>query len=110
VVDARRQEVYWGIFTRDEQTAQWTVAVSPRVSTPARVTVDAWHAPWAAVGSGVHLLPKTLRDTPACAAIAPPALAYPHAAVVACLAQRAFNPNLQQRFADAQPLYLRDAL
>ncbi len=109
VIDARRGEVYWGVYRRDPQQGAWHTLHAPRVSAPAAVGL-AHDAAWGVVGGGVACLPESVRATLVSSRRAPPETTFPHAEDIATLAHQALAAGAQGELGGALPVYLRDAI
>jgi tRNA threonylcarbamoyladenosine biosynthesis protein TsaB len=103
-MDARMQEVYWGVFARDAVSDR-VVAVQPeRVGPPDSVNASN-DAPMASIGTGFSAYPS-LAERFGDTAMHPHAL--PHAREIAFIAEWEFAQGRGVPASEAQPVYLRD--
>ncbi len=103
-MDARMNEVYWGLFTCDRATGLVTAAGDEYVGPP--VTVDAGSAaPTVAAGTGFGAYPELAARFGGSAVHAN---ALPRATEIALLGEAALRAGQGRPAHEAQPVYLRD--
>ncbi|MBM4228638.1 MAG: tRNA (adenosine(37)-N6)-threonylcarbamoyltransferase complex dimerization subunit type 1 TsaB [Gammaproteobacteria bacterium] len=107
ILDARRQEVYWGGY--DVQHGQARLVLAEQ-ATPIAALMQAAGASWALVGRGVELLTHEDLAHLQPAAVAPAEFAFPQACDVAELAAPLLQRGAGLAPEAALPVYLRNAL
>lgn len=108
LLDARRQEVYWGLYRLDD-AGRCTTLHADCVSAPEAVLIDL-PRPCGVVGRGYELLPATVRAQLAPDAIEIAQCRFPRARDVAALAVFELAADRGRAPEHALPVYLRGAV
>ena len=104
VLDAKRQEVFWGLYRGSEDRPQ---VVAEPVRLPIAELLGRLAPPLVLTGPYAGFLPDLPREG---ISLAPPELRYPRAATVARLALRRLEAGLTASPQQLTPTYLRPAL
>jgi tRNA threonylcarbamoyladenosine biosynthesis protein TsaB len=108
VMDAKRGEVFWGLYRCPEDQPQ---TVTAPVRLPASQLPGLLAPPLLLTGPGLDACREVLEEAlPAAVSLAPPEMRAPRAATVAHLARRLLSQGLTASPAQLVPTYLRPAL
>ncbi len=109
LLDARRNEVYWGFYAKCDNTAGLIALTADQLTSSSGV-IPPVQTPFGAVGRGCEVLTPEDRSRLAPAVMAPAEYFFPHARDVAALAALELRAGRGRTAEEAQPVYLRAAL
>ena len=109
MLDARRGEVYWGVYGVTDDPYAVEILEADRVTSPNQILVTA-SRPWGVVGRGYEVLAAAEVVRLAPDAIAHERCRFPHAHDVAALAAIELRAGRGREAEQAMPIYLRAAL